>query len=75
MRGVTLLIAFVVVLLVRNILEPKFIGGQLGLPPIAAMIAMYVGLCVAGVLGMVLFPMGFIMVKHFNDKGYVKLWR
>jgi predicted PurR-regulated permease PerM len=51
------------------------IGRQIGLPAIATLIAMYVGFCSVGVLGMVLFPIGLIMVKHLNDKGYVKLWK
>lgn len=74
-NGITLLIIYVVNILVRNLLEPKMIGQQIGLPPIATLIAMYVGFSAIGVLGMVLFPIGLIMLKHLNDRGYLKLWK
>lgn len=74
-NGVILIVVFTVNTVVRSLLEPKMIGKQIGLPPIATLIAMYVGFCSAGVVGMVLFPIGLIMVKHLNDKGYLKLWK
>jgi sporulation integral membrane protein YtvI len=74
-RAVTLLVTFCVIIIVRRVLEPKLVGGQLGLPPIATLVAMYVGFCAVGILGMALFPIGLIMLKHLNDKGYIRLWR
>ncbi|UOO38505.1 sporulation integral membrane protein YtvI [Oscillospiraceae bacterium CM] len=73
--AVTLIVLFGVNALFRNILEPKLIGKQIGLPPIATLIAIYVGFCTVGVIGMVLFPIGLIMIKHLNDKGYIRLWK
>lgn len=73
--GVALIVIFIVNIVVRSILEPKMIGSQIGLPAIATLFAMYVGFCSAGVLGMVLFPIGMIMVKNLNDRGYVRLWK
>ncbi len=73
--AVTLLIVYGVNIVVRSILEPRLVGRQIGLPPIATLMAMYIGFMAVGVLGMVLFPIGLIMVKHLNDKGYVKLWK
>ncbi len=74
-NGITLIVVFAVNTVVRSLLEPKLIGKQIGLPPIATLIAMYVGFSAAGVVGMILFPIGLIMVKHLNDKGYLKLWK
>ncbi|MDR3311427.1 MAG: sporulation integral membrane protein YtvI [Oscillospiraceae bacterium] len=74
-RGATLLAGFAVILLVRNILEPKFVGAQLGLPPLAALAAMYIGFCTAGITGMALFPILLIAVKRLNDRGIIKLWK
>lgn len=59
----------------RNLLEPKLIGQQIGLPPFATLLAIYTGFCTAGVLGMLLFPLGLIFLKQLNDKGYVRLWK
>lgn len=74
-QAALLFTGFAVILLVRNILEPKLVAGRLGLPPIAALTAMYVGFCVAGIVGMALFPIGLIMLKQLNDKGYIRLWK
>jgi sporulation integral membrane protein YtvI len=73
-RAVTLAVSFGIILLVRNVLEPKLVGAQIGLAPIATLVAMYIGLCSFGIAGMVLFPIGLIMLKHLNDRGYVQLW-
>ena len=73
--GIALMIIFIVNTALRSLLEPRMIGRQIGLPPIVTLIAMYVGFCSVGVIGMVLFPIGLIMVKHLNDKGYLKLWK
>jgi sporulation integral membrane protein YtvI len=74
-NAIALVVIFAVNVIVRSILEPRMIGKQIGLPAIATLMAMYVGFCSVGVAGMVLFPIGLIMVKHLNDKGYVKLWK
>jgi sporulation integral membrane protein YtvI len=74
-RAVMLLVTFGVILIVRRVVEPKLIGAQLGMPPIAMLFAMYVGYRAAGFVGMALFPIGLIMVKHLNDRGYLHLWK
>ena len=74
-NAVTLVVIFAINVIVRSLLEPRMIGKQIGLPAIATLIAMYVGFCSVGVIGMVLFPIGLIMLKHLNDKGYLKLWK
>ena len=44
-------------LTVRSITEPKLVAAQAGLPPIASLMAMYLGARAFGVAGMVLFPL------------------
>lgn len=73
--SIALVVIFAANVIIRNILEPRLIGKQIGLPPLATLVAMYVGFCSVGVLGMLLFPIGLIMMKHLNDKGYLKLWK
>ncbi len=73
--AVTLAVVYGVNIVVRNLLEPRLIGRQIGLPPIITLVAIYVGYSAMGVSGMILFPIGLIMVKHLNDKGYVRLWK
>lgn len=55
-RALGLLGIYIVVSLTRSILEPRFIGRQLGLDPLVTLIAMYLGFRLWGVPGMVLAP-------------------
>ncbi len=47
---------YLVTLTVRNVLEPRLLGAQAGLPPVASLFAMYLGFRLSGVAGMVLLP-------------------
>ncbi len=70
-----LLITYLIVTIVRNCLEPKLVAGQFGIDPAAALLAMYSGFKLSGIVGMVFFPFGLMLLKQMNDKGYVKLWK
>lgn len=52
--GVALL--YVVMLVVRNIVEPKLVGQQMGLHPLATLVSMFVGLQLFGLFGLLGFP-------------------
>ena len=56
-------------------LEPRLLAGQVGLPPITALLAMYVGFHFMGVGGMVLLPVVLLLVKQLQDAGVVRIWR
>ena len=55
-KGIALLALFLCTLLVRSVLEPKLIASHAGLPPVASLFAMYLGFCIFGIGGMILFP-------------------
>ena len=48
---------YAVVSLVRNVLEPRFVGKQLGLDPLITLLAIYAGYRLWGVGGMILAPL------------------
>ena len=52
--GVALL--YVIMLVVRNIVEPKLVGQQMGLHPLATLVSMFVGLQLFGIFGLFGFP-------------------
>ncbi len=68
-------IMYASITVIRQIIEPKFVAGQLGLPPFLTITAMYVGLKIFGVLGMFIAPMIIIMLKLLNDEGILHLWK
>lgn len=55
-RAVGLLGVYVTALVTRSVLEPKLLGRQLGLDPLAALIALYTGFRLWGFGGMILAP-------------------
>ena len=55
-KAVFLLILYLSTVLVRNVLEPRLMAKQAGLPAIASLAAMYLGFSLLGVSGMILFP-------------------
>jgi len=74
-RAVVLAVTYAAVTVVRSLLEPRLVGAKIGLPPIAALAAIYVGFCALGVAGMIVFPIALIMIKRLNDRGVIKLWK
>lgn len=68
-------IIYVVVTVIRQIVEPKLVAGQLGLPPFVTIAAMYIGLKTIGVLGVFIVPIIIIMLKLLNDEGIIHLWK
>lgn len=74
-RGIALAALYGVITLVRSITEPHVMAAQVGLPPLMALLAMYVGFCTFQVPGMILFPIGLLFIKQLHDNGYFKLWK
>ena len=70
-----LLALYLVVWLVRSLLEPRLLGARAGLPPLPALMAMYVGFRAFGVAGMVLAPLVLLLLKELHDAGFLRLWR
>ena len=73
--GIALAALYAVITLVRTVMEPKIVASQAGLPPLAALMAMYVGFCALGVAGMLLFPVALLFIKQLHDAGFLRLWK
>lgn len=63
--AVGLLVLWGVCTLVRQIAEPRLVGSGLGLHPLASLVAMYAGLRLWGLGGMILAPLGLALCKGF----------
>ena len=74
-KGIALTALYLVIWLVRSIMEPKLMAKSVGLPPLPALMAMYVGFCAMGVAGMILGPILLLLVKQLHDGGYLHLWK
>ena len=56
--GIKLLVIYAIVTVVRNYVEPKIVGAQLGLHPIITLVSMFVGLRLFGFWGLFGLPVG-----------------
>ncbi|MBR4050384.1 MAG: sporulation integral membrane protein YtvI [Clostridia bacterium] len=73
--GIGVLVIYVIITVLRQYIEPKLVAGQLGLPPIATLMGMYIGLKLFGVLGMFILPFTITILKVLNDDGVIRIWR
>ena len=70
-----LLLVYLFVTVVRNILEPKIVGSQIGVHPVITLAGMFVGAQLFGVLGLFGFPIGLSLLRHLNEKGAIKVFK
>ena len=68
-------VLFLIISVVRNIIEPKIIGKNSGIHPVVTMIAMYIGLKLGGVICAVVLPFVLIVLKELNDKNIITIYR
>ena len=61
--GVSILVLWIIMSLIRQFLEPKIVSGKIGIHPIFTLIAMYTGFKVMGVMGMLVGPIVLIIIK------------
>lgn len=64
--GIGIFVLYLVITIIRNTLEPKMVGKQIGLHPLATLISLYVGLKVLGILGMFIFPVSLAILSSMN---------
>lgn len=65
--GIGIAILYVVTLIVRNIVEPKLVGKQIGLHPLIMLICMYIGIKLFGFLGIFILPLLLIILMNVNN--------
>lgn len=70
-----LAILYGIVTVVRNLIEPKVVGDQLGLNPVVSLLAIYLGYRLMGVMGMILFPILAQLLILLHQHGMIRLYR
>ena len=69
--AVGLVVIWAVITIVRNIIEPKIVGRQVGLHPLLALIAMFVGTKLFGLVGLFLLPLTLAIVLPLLRERFV----
>ncbi len=71
--GVGIIILYAIIMVVRNVIEPKIIGKQIGLHPLIALICVFIGLKIFGFLGIFLLPFAVMFVYKLFNEGVFEL--
>jgi len=63
-EGLSLALLWLITLFVRQLIEPKVVGNQIGIHPLFTLFGMYLGLQFIGVFGLFLGPICVVIIKH-----------
>lgn len=73
--AIGLAILYIIITVVRNILEPKLVGKQIGLHPLIMLICMYVGVKVFGFIGLFILPIIAAIMNYLYDNDKIHFFR
>ncbi|OXM84250.1 sporulation integral membrane protein YtvI [Paenibacillus rigui] len=71
--GIGLIILLVFIMIFRKLIEPKIIGDAVGINALAALVSMYVGFKLIGVIGLILGPVIIIVYQALRRIGLLKI--
>lgn len=73
-KAIGLLVLYVFITIMRNFLEPKIIGDQVGMHPLLTLLSMFCGLKLIGFAGMFICPLILIIITTLYKNGKIKLF-
>ncbi len=74
-KGIGLLLIYVVEIVVRQIIEPRIVGRQVGLHPLITLIAMFVGSKLFGGVGLLGLPITCAIIASLDETGVIHIIR
>lgn len=72
--AIGLLIMYVCITVIRQIIEPKLVATQLGIPAFLTITSMFIGSLLFGVAGIFILPVAVVMLKLLNDEGIIHIF-
>ena len=73
-QALALLVVYVIITIIRNIIEPRIVGKQIGLHPVLTLMSMFVGTHLFGVVGLFGLPILLSLLRYLNDAGTISLF-
>ncbi len=73
-RGTVMFVVYLVVVIVRQFIEPKIVGEHVGLHPLITLVAMYVGSKLFGGVGLFGFPICCAVIVQLQHAGFLNLF-
>ncbi|MGI6316071.1 MAG: sporulation integral membrane protein YtvI [Christensenellales bacterium] len=74
LTGIGMCILWLLITVLRQFIEPKIVGDQVGLHPLVTLIAMVVGTSLFGVVGLFGLPISLAILKRLHDQGDIKVY-
>lgn len=74
-QSISLSILYGFIIFVRQLLEPKILGSQIGIYPLVTLISMYIGLKLFGVLGLIIGPICVVVFMTFQKIDILPKWK
>ena len=74
-RAIGFIILYIVILSVRQFLEPKIMGQNLGLHPLVTLISIYVGMQIFGIAGLFLGPIIITIIRALQKARILPQWK
>ena len=65
--GIGIIALYLVIAAVRNTVEPRIVGKEIGLHPLATLVAMVVGLRLIGLVGMLMLPITMVAIVKLRE--------
>lgn len=72
--AIGLFISYVIIFIVRNVIEPKIVGHHVGLHPLVTLLSMFVGTMLFGVVGLFGIPITMALIVDLNEKGVIRVF-
>ncbi len=69
--GICIFVLYIIVTAIRNTVEPKVIGKQIGLHPLATLMAMFTGLNLFGLIGLIGCPVLLVIIVNMTKAGMI----
>ena len=61
--GIALLLVYIILTIIRQLIEPRLVSDQLGIHPIITLLAMYAGYKMVGFTGLILGPLALVILR------------
>lgn len=74
-KGVGLFVLYLIVVIARQIIEPKLVGKHVGLRPIVTLACMFIGTKLFGVLGLFGLPIMAAIITDMNNEGVISVFK
>ena len=71
--AIGLIVMYACITVIRQIIEPKLVAAQLGIPAFLTIVSMFIGSQIFGVLGIFILPITIVMLKLLNDEGIIHI--